>query len=211
VIALYAITDHPTPPVAELGPVRVVASGDLAAVCGPVIEGEVTASVLWQHEQIVEALMDDRDVLPVRYGTRLRDEAAAAQTLQDNHARFAATLETVRGAVELALRVFPGGDAPASEPSSEPTTGTEYLRARARSAAKEADATAAVHEPLARVARAVTVAQGHRPGELLRAAYLVDRGVTESFSARVREIQDDNPQLRITCTGPWPPYSFVAQ
>lgn len=209
-IALYAITDHPTAPVPELGPVRVVASGNLAALCGPVIEGELTASALWQHEEIVEALMDDRDVLPVRYGTCLPDEAAAAQALQDNRARFAATLDTVRGAVELAVRVFPAGDAPATGPSSEPRTGTEYLRARARSVAKEGDATAAVHEPLAGAARAVMVAQGHRAGELLRAAYLVDRDATESFSARVREIQDDNPQLRITCTGPWPPYSFVA-
>lgn len=209
-IALYAITDHPTPPVPELGhPVRVVASGDLAAVWGPVIEGELTASALWEHERVVEALMDDRDVLPVRYGTRLLDEAAAAQALQDNRAQFAATLGAVRGAVELAVRVFPA-EAPEPEPSSEPRTGTEYLRARARSVAEEADAATAVHEPLAHAARAVTVAQGHRPGELLRAAYLVDRDTTESFSARVRDIQDDNPQLRITCTGPWPPYSFVA-
>jgi hypothetical protein len=210
VIALYAITDHPTPPVPELGPVRVVASGDLAALCGPVIDGELTASALWEHERIVEALMEDRDVLPVRYGTCLPDEAAAAQALHDNRAQFAATLGAVRGAVELAVRVFPAGGDLAPEPFSEPKTGTEYLRARARSVAEEADATTAVHEPLARAARAVTVAQGHRPGELLRAAYLVDRDITESFSVRVRDIQDDNPQLRITCTGPWPPYSFVA-
>jgi hypothetical protein len=210
VIALYAITDHPTAPVPELGPVHVVPSGDLAALCGPVSDGEMTVDALWRHEQIVEALMDERDVLPVRYGTHLPDEAAAARALADNHARFATTLEAVRGAVELAVRVFPAGDAPAPEPAREPRTGTEYLRARARCAAQEADATATVHEPLSRAARAATVAQGHRTGELLRAAYLVDRDATESFSARVHEIQDDNPQLRITCTGPWPPYSFVA-
>ena len=208
-IALYAITDHPTPPVPELGPLQVIASGDLAALCGPVIDGEVTASALWQHERIVEALMGDRDVLPVRYGTCLPDEAAAAQALQDNRARFAATLEAVRGAVELAVRVFLAGDEPAPEPRSAPRTGAEYLRARARSVAREGDATAVVHEPLARAARAATVPHGHRAGELLRAAYLVDRDATEDFAARVRDIQSGNPQLRITCTGPWPPYSFV--
>ena len=211
-ITLYAITDHPTPPVPALGDMRVVASGDLAAVCGPVLKGEVTAEALWQHEGLVEALMDDRDVLPVRYGTCLPDDAAAARTLQDNHAEFAASLETVRGAVELAVRVFAAGNATAAaQPPSEPTTGTAYLRARARVAADESGAGAIVHEPLARTARAATIARVNRPGELMRAAYLVDRDATGAFSERVREIQEQNPQLRITCTGPWPPYSFAAR
>jgi len=209
VIVLYAITDHPTPPVAGLDTVRVVTSGDLAAICGPVITSEVTADALWQHEQIVEALMEDRDVLPVRYGTCLPDDAAAAQALQDNRARFSASLESVRGAVELSVRVFAGANHVPAPIASAAPTGTEYLRVRARSAGEESEAGTIVHEPLAREARAATVARVNRPGELLRAAYLVDREGTEGFSTRVQEIQEDNPRLRITCTGPWPSYSFV--
>jgi hypothetical protein len=210
VITLYAITDHPTPPVPPLGAMRVVAGGDLAAVCGPVLEGEVTAEALWQHERLVEALMDGRDVLPVRYGTCLPDEAAAIRALRDHHAEYAASLDAVRGAVELAVRVFAGEDAPAA-PAPAQQTGTAYLRARARTAADEAGAATIVQQPLAEAARAATVARVNRPGELLRAAYLVDRGGTGAFSARVQAVQDDNPQLRITCTGPWPPYSFAAR
>ena len=209
-IALYAITDHPTPPVPGVDAIRVVASGNLAAVCGPVITREVTTDALWQHEQIVEALMDDRDVLPVRYGTCLPDEAAAAQTLQDNRAAFAVSLEAVRGAVELAVRVLAAKPSPSGPmPSEGSMSGTEYLRARARSAAEESDLIRSVHEPLVRAARAATLARATRTGELLRAAYLVERNATESFAAHINEIQTDNPRLRITCTGPWPPYSFV--
>jgi hypothetical protein len=212
VIALYAITDHPTPPLPGLGAVRAVASGDLSAVCGPVVTGEVTADALWQHERIVEALMAGRDVLPVRYGTCVPDDAAAAQAVADNHDAFATSLESVRGAVELAVRVFPAGNARgAPAPPPESMTGTEYLRALARAAAEESDATAIVHEPLAGIARAETIARVPRPGELLRAAYLVDHDAAKAFSARVAEIQEDNPQLRITCTGPWPPYSFAGR
>lgn len=87
--------------------------------------------------------------------------------------------------------------------------GAEYLRARARRAARESDAATIVHQPLAVTARAATLARVNRPGELLRAAYLVDRDAIASFSAHVHDIQLDNPQLRITCTGPWPPYSFA--
>ena len=211
-IALYAITDHPTPPVPDADATHVVTSGALAAVCGEVNSGEMTAQALWEHERIVEALMSDRDVLPVRYGTSLPDDAAAAQALQDNRVAYAASLEAVRGAVELAVRVLSATDAPPAPAASEGAmTGTEYLRARARCASEEAEATTLVHEPLAAAARAVTVAPVNRAGELLRAAYLVDRDATAFFSARVREIQEEHPQLRITCTGPWPPYSFVSR
>jgi hypothetical protein len=211
VIALYAITDHPAPSMPLLGTVRAIAAGDLAAVCGPAITGEMTAEALWEHERIVEALMDDRDVLPVRYGTYVSDDAAAAQALRDNHSAFAASLEAVRGAVELAVRVFAAGAATAAPMPSADMSGTEYLRGRARSAAEESDARAIVHEPLVGLARVGTAARATRAGELLRAAYLVDREATERFSLRVREIQEQNPELRITCTGPWPPYSFVSQ
>jgi hypothetical protein len=225
VITLYAITDHPTPPMPEENGIRVVARGELAAVCGPVVTSEVTADALWEHERLVEALMDDRDLLPVRYGTCLPDDDAAARALEENRAAYASSLRRVRGAVELAVRVFPGDGARPTSPAaarsagngvpSPPgadaatTTGTAYLRARARSAAGEAEARARVHEPLARAARAATVARLPRAGELLRAAYLVDRAATAAFSARVRELQERNPGLRITCTGPWPPYSFA--
>lgn len=211
-ITLYAITDHPAPTLPSPGGTRVVAIADLAAVCGPAGTGDiVTAEALYEHERIVEALMDDRDVLPVRYGTRLPDEAAAARALVDNHDAYAAALEKVRGAVEIAVRVFGADDPPAPGPASPGgrTTGREYLRARARRAAGEADVRALVHEPLLDRARAGTVAAVNRSRELLRAAYLIDRDAVASLSARVGAIQEANPQLRMTCTGPWPPYSFV--
>lgn len=207
-ITLYAITDHPTPAVPASADLRVVAEGDLAVLCGPAVSREVTADALWRHERLVEALMHDRDLLPVRYGTCVPDEAAAARALADNHRAYLASLQAVRGAVELAVRVFAGGQA-TPPPSPPATTGTGYLRARARAAAGESEATVAVHEPLAHLARAATVARVPRAGELLRAAYLVDRERTAVFSRRVGELQAAHARLRITCTGPWPPYSFA--
>lgn len=214
-ITLYAITDHPTPPVPDDTGARVIADGDLAVLCGEAQTREMTAEALWEHERLVEAFMHDRDLLPVRYGTCVPDEAAVAQALQDNREAYAAALQTVRGAVELAVRVFAGeAQTPpvASQtpsPSPSPSSGTDYLRARSRSAAAEADASACIHEPLAKIARATTVARVPRAGELLRAAYLVPRDRVAAFSERVGELGERSPQLRIICTGPWPPYSFA--
>jgi hypothetical protein len=44
---------------------------------------------------------------------------------------------------------------------------------------------------------------------VLRAAYLIDRDAQRTFADRVADLQAANPELRLLCTGPWPPYSFV--
>jgi len=187
VIDLYAITDDPAPPLSE--PLTAVASHGLAVVCGPAEDGEVTAEVLWRHEEVVEALMEERDLLPVRFGTRVDDETAAARALGDRHVQLAGALDRVRGAVELSVRVI--GHA-----------GGDDLRAKAAAAA-------AVHGPLSQEARASTQLIPREPSELLRAAYLVDRASVDSFVAHVARLQEANPRLRLLCTGPWPAYSFA--
>jgi gas vesicle protein GvpL/GvpF len=64
----------------------------------------------------------------------------------------------------------------------------------------------AVHERLGELARAST-ARNTKAG--IAAAYLVAAGDVESFAATVRTLQDEHPALDLSCTGPWPPYSFV--
>jgi hypothetical protein len=106
VIELYAIAQAPGPRVAD--PLRAVPAGELLAVCGPA-EDEVTPDALWRREALLEGLMEAGDVLPVRYGTRLGDEAEAARAVAERSDELLATLERVRGAVELSVRVVGDG------------------------------------------------------------------------------------------------------
>jgi hypothetical protein len=205
VIELFAITDHPAPPLPEVAPLSVVASHGLAVVCAPAEDREMSPEVLWRHERVVEALMDDRDLLPVRFGTRLEDETAAAGALAERHGEFARALDRVRGAVEVSVRVI--GER-MDAPPSDPVSGADYLRAKVRSAAAAEEVSRAVHAPLASRARASAKLPAPDPAELLRAAYLVDRDAVTEFVACVRELEEANPRLRVLCTGPWPPYSF---
>jgi hypothetical protein len=155
---------------------------------------------------VVESLMQDRDLLPVRYGTQMADEAAAAQALAERHEQLAGALEFVRGAVELAVRVL--GTAP-PRTVERPANGREYLRGAAADAAATDAAREAVHGPLSSLARAHIERPGQRRGELLVAAYLVGRADVDRFAAEVAALDRRNPELTLTCTGPWPPYSFV--
>jgi Gas vesicle synthesis protein GvpL/GvpF len=212
VIELYAITDDPGPPLPDVAGLRLVPFDGLAAVCTPASEAELSPETLWRHEDVVEALMADRDLLPVRYGTRLDDDAAVARAMEGRRDELAAALERVRGAVELSVRVVAAGGAPAPSPPppAETTSGAEYLRLRAEAEASRDEAARALGDPLAALARESAQAQP-RPPELFRAAYLVERGTVDSFVAEVRRLQGESPGLAILCTGPWPPYSFAAR
>lgn len=192
-IELVAITDAAGPQ-PEQPPLRLVESGRLAAVCAPAAERELTPEALWEHERLVEALLEERDLLPVRYGTRVRDEEEAARTLGEREAELAEALDRVRGAVELSVRAI--GDRP------PPASGTEFIRGRAE--------IAALHERLSLLARDSARRPARGAGELLRAAYLVDRTAVDEFARVVERLQDESDgSLKLLCTGPWPPYSFT--
>jgi hypothetical protein len=209
VIQLYAITDHPGPPLPDLDSLELIPQGELAAVCAPAPEGEVTTEMLWEHERVVERLMDGRDLLPVRYGTRVPDAEAAARALEANHDRLVESLAFVRGAVEVSVRVL--GDGRPSATPDTPATGAAYMRARAKHLAAEDDVRQAIHEPLAALARAASIRPAGLPGELMYAAYLVSQDQVPSLTTTVEELQQAHPGWQITCTGPWPPYSFVTR
>jgi Gas vesicle synthesis protein GvpL/GvpF len=196
VIELYAITDDPSPPDP---PLRAVRSDGLTALCAPAERREVTAEVLWRHEEVVESLLHERDLLPMRFGTLVEDESEAIRALDERREELKTSLDRVRGAVELAVRAEA---VPSSEATPAGPSGTDYLRAKTH----RTEAADLLHEPLAFLARESV----RQPGpELLRAAYLVDREAVEGFVGLVRRLQATHDDLRILCTGPWPPYSFA--
>jgi hypothetical protein len=170
----------------------------------------VTAETLWEHERVVEALMDNRDLVPVRYGTRMPDEKTAAMALESNHDRLSRALAFVRGAVEVSVRVL-AGDPERADAVASTSTGTAYLRAKASQLAARDEASRAIHEQLSAFARAHTTRSASLPGELLHAAYLVNRHEVETFSSVVEGLQTAHRSWWLTCTGPWPPYNFVDQ
>jgi hypothetical protein len=178
-IELLAITDdRGAPP----PPLRLVPAGPVGVLVGPAPEGEVDAEALWERESLLEDLMAERALLPFRFGTRVEDDAAAAAAIAPRGSELAATLERVRGAVELSVRAV------------------------ASHGADHAGAVDAIHARLAGHAREHARLDGP---ELLRAAYLVDRAATDGFVAAVRELQHEHTGLSVLCTGPWPPYSFA--
>jgi hypothetical protein len=204
VIWIYGICDRAEAPeghgLAD-APLEAHREGGLTAVFTRHAEslGAPEPAALWAHEQVVERLMDECTVVPMRFGSTVADEDALRDLLAERREALTAALARVRGRVELGVRAL--GEAPAA-----PRSGRDYLLAKLQ-ASRHADA---LHEPLAGLATDAVRRAPRDAGELLRGAYLVDGGEVARFRAGVADLQDAHPEMTIHCTGPWPAYSFVA-
>jgi hypothetical protein len=224
---VYAITDQPalplpTQPGLDEASLCSLVHQEIAAVFSslPAADVAVTQANLWRHEAVVEALMADRAILPVRFGTVLDNESAIQAILAAHNASFVADLDRVRGQVEVGLRVLWNEEEKGSQRAGErPGTGgggRSYLMARleeerrAGAWRQQAEALASkLHAPLARLAAKSTRQLLLTPRMLLAAAYLIEQNQTAAFQREVEALSAVYPALHFLCTGPWPPYSFV--
>ena len=83
--------------------------------------GDPALDALWVHERVVERIMTDRAVLPMRFGSRLPDDDALRELLAARRQEFLATLQRVRGRVEVSVRAMQqGGERPPAARSRSP-------------------------------------------------------------------------------------------
>ncbi|MGH2976309.1 MAG: GvpL/GvpF family gas vesicle protein [Solirubrobacterales bacterium] len=219
VLYVYAVTDFFPDSLAVAGllgaPLRSIGSGPVAAIYSEHgVAPEPDEDLLWSHEQIVEALMASSTILPMRFGSTVENPEALADWLKERREEFSVSLRRVRGAVELSVRaLLPKG--PEAEESARPAwrsqPGTAYLLERARRQRRSEDAAERIHRPLAALARGSVLTAGAGKRDAFKAAYLVDEESVEAFGERVGELNSTLADTKVSCTGPWPPYSFVSE
>lgn len=229
-LCAYAVTrDHTLAPVGPAG-IRLITSRGLALVVADVelapfaalatnpahwatepAEDDPLVMLARRHDVVVRAVFEHQPVLPLRFGTILRDEQAAVRLLAGHHDGARARLDRVDGHREWGVRARAAAP---EEPAAQPDgmSGTEYLAMRrdrlvatARTKRDAFTAAGALHEALTRHA-AETVPRNRKSATpLLDAAYLVSADAEPAFHAEAACHGD----LAVEVTGPWPPYSFV--
>lgn len=232
-IYLYAITGEVEQPLEALSgvdfaPLSYLHHDRLTAVVSAVSSPGLspTPRRLWQHEQVVEAVMSVKPVLPARFSTIFPDEASVTSRLEALHEVLVDELERVQECVELSLRVirlwgsFASGDG-AADTACPPLVATEKTE-RAFDVARRA----AEQQRLANRRRNESVGElinrslaacalDHRlyveegPGVIIKAAYLVEKSRLGAMQGAVRRLMRAYPSLHFLCTGPWPPYHFT--
>jgi Gas vesicle synthesis protein GvpL/GvpF len=213
VVYVYAFTDGagtPLPAIRGLGDGELAecAVDEVAAVYSRVdAPPPASEAALWRHEDVLEALMASRAVLPVRFGANVHDEAALRTELRDRLEAVRESLTRVAGRVEVAVRVA-GTTTPAPTRTAS-VSGREFIFGRLAEVRRAAEAAASIHAPLSRLAVAAECRQQPDPATIAAAAYLVERDGVEAFSDEVERVAACHPELTVVSTGPWPPWSFA--
>jgi hypothetical protein len=225
------------------GSVVLVTDGELAAVVSNVPleqfgQGAIEENLhdeAWleekvrAHEEVLEAALLQAPLVPFRFGTIYRSEEQIRTMLREN-AYLAATLERLRGTVELGVKAFldieeferrrAGGAE--NEPSQ---SGRAYLLrkqlGRQLAEARASFAAACAQESHDRLSAAAEEGRANplqrpevsgRAGEMvLNGAYLVRTEREEAFRSALASLKSsyEAEGVRYELTGPWPPYNFV--
>ena len=185
------------------------------------------------HDAVVASVCAHAVALPFRLATIHRGEAGVVDMLRREYAELVAKLDRLSGHVELGVKVYVDSappsclsrgiaDRPAGSSAAEPS-GRQYLQRRkeqqrSRDNAWQLSAAAATHAD-AELSKLATASRHHRPhhGQLcpdrgdnvLNAAYLVELGLVDTFTAKVHDLDRVLLGARVDVTGPWAPYSFV--
>jgi hypothetical protein len=183
----------------------VSASGLHAVVDSGSDDRSPDRDLLLAHAARVTALLGSvAAVLPLRGGTRLRDDSAVRELLVDHHDALLRGLDAVRGCVELAVT------ANLAEPTTESSTqtartGAEFLQARARQWDWTERFVCGDEFRLLPGVRDVK-ALATQPG-LVKLSMLVEAALLEVAADGCRRIVERSG-AGARCTGPHPPYSF---
>lgn len=209
-IYLYAITEPPASDPEWRGledqQVRMLRSDQLAAIYSAheALDPSPAPQMLWRHDEVVEAAMRCGATLPVRFGTTLADTDDLAEVLSREGTALRRALEAVRGCVELAVRVrLPNPSDPV------PQDGREYVHSRLSRRRQRAAVVDQTLAPLAQIAMRARHQPNSLKSEELTASYLIREQDVARFADEVRVLQQRNPELSLSCTGPWAPYSFT--
>ena len=214
---LYAVLSAP-PPTGPLpagiggAPVFYVVADGLACAASVIGAQTVPPDVahVLTHQQVVDAVTGHAPAVPLRFGTGVADEDACRRMLARQSGAIRIAIRQTAGCVELALRVSGLGDL-ASPPDliRGEGRGAAYLRTLARRERDWPPASPSFpHDRLGTHAVDRLLWPRSPDQRDLKASFLVRREDLPAFLADLDAFQRARPDLGVSCTGPWPPYSF---
>jgi hypothetical protein len=169
--------------------IRSVSHRPFSAVVSPIdtLEPEETDENSKAHDRVLQALLDDRTVIPMRFGMVFKDERTLKGVMREARPVFTRTMREIKGAVELGLKLIE---------KEEANVDREAVRAD-------------VEARLDGRARSTVENELFSDRLVLNRSYLVDGSRREEFSETINGIESEYEDLLVQYTGPWAPYNFV--
>ena len=209
---------------------------ELATTAGAAEGGP--ANILQAHEYVIDTLMQDMAVVPLKFGTILKDTSAAMQLLQDQEEHFKDLLTKFSGKEEWGVKVYVDRQAlmthithteprfaTQQEQNGHISRGRAYLIERKKAEelknyvdAQLAQASETIFQTFEKdsfEAKAnTTLSQkttGRKKDMILNAVYLIEKERINDFRQQEKSFIDSYSfmNLDIEFSGPWPPYNFT--
>jgi len=184
---------------------RRIRVGAVEAVVGDVARRpRPTEANLRRYDRILTSLWARTPaLLPVRFGAVLPDRADLERVLEARHDTLSQRLASVRNRAQMTVRILPGTKDPRSPIPDPRSSGTSYLRARAR--ASDVPEFARVRPALRRWVRAERV---ETRGNVATMYHLVPRSGVQPYRRAIARAARQ-ADVRLLVSGPWPAYAFA--
>ncbi|WP_310619236.1 GvpL/GvpF family gas vesicle protein [Flexibacterium corallicola] len=220
-VHVYAITDSYSAHTSKISghegcEITLLPQGGLwvavSKASGEVLEASVER--VWLHEQVLSQLLEHHAVLPMRFGM-ICEDTHLASFIGERTQVLNADLRRLNGAVEMALRVSlknsPIVEELPRELAPPHISGRSYLLSRVKQREQrlaQAYPLSPLKAHLEACCRQSLWQEPSAEGEPYKVSCLIGRNEVSAFACAMKEME--TPEVKISCTGPWAPYSFVS-
>lgn len=189
---------------------------------------EINKDDILKHQEVVERLMGNFTVLPVRFLTTFNQEEEVLGMLKEYYQDFKENLSKLRNKVEFGIKVIWPAETIRSriieaskESNAEVTTqgnslGKSFAKEKFqkykidKEFAEEADRCVALLDDFfSRNACEKKVEKLKSDNLLLNAYYLVEKEKQDDFKDAFKRAKNTPGDLKYLFSGPWPPYNFI--
>ncbi len=185
----------------------------------------ITKDHAFEHEKVVERLMEHFTVLPFRFPTVFDNEEGVLSMMSARYDNFTDNLRRLRGKMEFGIKVIWPGDKMrmrlTPDQNSSPLLASDtpvknFLKKKFQEYQKEKKIE---NEAEARIALVDGFFDGLAAEKkleklktenlLLCAFYLVEKGKQEDFRQAFERLRSSSGEFKYLFSGPWPPYNFI--
>ena len=216
--------------------VRMISDGAIGMVTGPVAHSDFSQlppqkalQYLAEHQRVLERVMTDSTVVPVKFGTVVEDDRQISSILEAGREKFTTTLARHAGKVELDLAAS-WADLPAILTEIADDEAVVSMKAEIASEAeptmeqrivlgqlvkqlldkKNEDIASRLVVGLRTTWPAIIVNPTRDDSMILNIAVLISRSEEDQFDRAVEKLNRAyQNRLHFRCVGPLPPYSFA--
>ena len=173
--------------------VHTIPYGDISAIvsASPMKDYEISEDNTRRHVEVLRQIMRRYTVIPVEFGTTIKNEKILKNLLTKSHDPIRKCLELVDNMVELGVKAVVHSDARFNDPENAKQSTSDILRTL-KTAAKQSVTGNLFTDRL-----------------ILNASFLVKKEDVDAFSDEVARLQEKYPMLKLLYSGPWPPHNFV--